>query len=173
VTVDPVSLRDLPTAPGALLRRAARVLLFDEADRVLLARCDLPRGRMWITVGGGVDDGESDEQAARREVAEETGCGAFELGPEIARVRALMQGFHGGPLDSRQRIFVGRCDAFEPDLSGLTDEEIDQQVVVRWWTAAELVASDEHFEPDIPTLVAAYLSHGLPATPWEVTLDVR
>src|SRR2546423_14844629 len=72
---------------GRLLRRAARVVVVDEQDRVLLvqgrdpARPDLPS--WWITTGGGRDDGEAAEDAARREGFEETGILLGELGPVV------------------------------------------------------------------------------------------
>jgi 8-oxo-dGTP pyrophosphatase MutT (NUDIX family) len=165
------SVLDLPVADGALLRRAARVMLVDSTGRLLLVRYAGRRGPTWIFVGGGVDAGESDEQAARREVAEETGCTAFELGPEVCRVRSVLPGWHGGPLDSRHRVFVGRCAPFGVDLSGLTEQERAQQVTARWWDAAELAASEERFEPaQIPALLAAYLAGGPPAEPVEISL---
>ncbi|WP_112231449.1 NUDIX domain-containing protein [Lentzea atacamensis] len=57
-------------------RVGARVLLLDAHDRVLLIHaCDpLDRGRDWWELpGGGLDEGEEPVDAARREVAEETG----------------------------------------------------------------------------------------------------
>ena len=58
-------------------RRAVRVLVVDEADRMLLFQdSDLgldPVAHWWVTPGGGVDPGETPEQAAAREVLEETG----------------------------------------------------------------------------------------------------
>src|SRR5699024_7998792 len=48
-------------ADGVLFRTAARVLLFDEADRLLLVRghdADDPGRSWWFTIGGGIDPGE-------------------------------------------------------------------------------------------------------------------
>src|SRR5262245_54233171 len=70
------------TAP----RVGARVLLLDEPDRVLLMHAldpDDPGHRWWELPGGGVDTGETLEQAAIREVAEETGIELDHLGPRI------------------------------------------------------------------------------------------
>ena len=56
-------------------RRAVRAVLFDSQDRLLLVRCQDPYdptcGFWWTTVGGGLEVGESDEVALRREVVEE------------------------------------------------------------------------------------------------------
>ena len=58
-----------------LARRAARVILLDPANRVLLMRYDdgPPNGSHWSTPGGGLNTGEEYPAAALRELAEETG----------------------------------------------------------------------------------------------------
>jgi 8-oxo-dGTP pyrophosphatase MutT (NUDIX family) len=58
------------------LRQAARVLVIDPAGRVLLLEGfdpAEPDSRYWITIGGGLDDGEEAAQAALRERWEEAG----------------------------------------------------------------------------------------------------
>jgi len=62
-------------AATPLRRTAARVVLLDEADRVLLLSGTDPQvdSRWWITPGGGVEAGEELAEAARRELIEETG----------------------------------------------------------------------------------------------------
>jgi ADP-ribose pyrophosphatase YjhB (NUDIX family) len=73
---DYFEIAEYQRATAAPLRRtAARVLLLDEADRVLLLSGTDPQvdSRWWITPGGGVEAGEELADAARRELIEETG----------------------------------------------------------------------------------------------------
>jgi 8-oxo-dGTP pyrophosphatase MutT (NUDIX family) len=80
---------------GLLFRRGARVILLDDADRILLLRghdADQPERGWWFTVGGGIGEGESDREAAVREVLEETGL-------------ALLAGDLVGPVFTRSAIF--------------------------------------------------------------------
>jgi ADP-ribose pyrophosphatase YjhB (NUDIX family) len=62
------------------LRQAARAAALDPDDRVLLVRFEFPDAAFWGTPGGGVDEGESEEQAIGRELAEETGLTGIESG---------------------------------------------------------------------------------------------
>src|SRR5438128_746593 len=70
-----------------ILRRAARVLLIDGKDRILLIHALVPEPTgandhdFWLTPGGGVNEGETFEEAALRELREETGVGDVDLGP--------------------------------------------------------------------------------------------
>jgi 8-oxo-dGTP pyrophosphatase MutT (NUDIX family) len=56
-------------------RPVSRVLLSGPGGRLLLLLAqDVPGGHQWwVTPGGGLDDGESFEQAAWRELLKETG----------------------------------------------------------------------------------------------------
>ena len=64
-----------PPQPARLTRTAARVVLVDDNDRVLLLSGTDPQvaSRWWITPGGGIEVGEDLPAAAIRELAEETG----------------------------------------------------------------------------------------------------
>jgi len=68
-------IAEYPHQPARLTRTAARVVLVDHNDRVLLLSGTDPQvaSRWWITPGGGIEPGEDLPGAATRELAEETG----------------------------------------------------------------------------------------------------
>src|SRR5262245_37623989 len=62
------------------VRTAARLVVLDEKQRVLLFRHIDGHGReFWATPGGGLEPGEAAERAAHREAGEELGATAVEL----------------------------------------------------------------------------------------------
>ena len=153
---------------GFVYRRAARVILFDPSDRVLLSYNTWNDGQWWITPGGGLEASESPAEAALREIREETGFLDVTLGPVVVRHRFQWR-FRGVDMDQDEWIFVGRTAGGEPDSSGLNDEERPYQGGYRWWPAAELPTVAETIRPlGLPAMVASLLADGPPATPWVV-----
>lgn len=72
---DYFEIAESPVVPLPVRRTAARVVLLDESNRILLLSGTDPAvgSRWWITPGGGVEAGEDLPHAAVRELAEETG----------------------------------------------------------------------------------------------------
>lgn len=149
-------------------RRAARVLLLDPADRILLLHGFDPRepGRQWwFTPGGGVEAGETLEQAAHREIAEETGIRDAVIGPLVAR-RSSTFSFDGRHYDQREWFFLARTATVDTDTSGQTEQERRSTDALRWWTADELAATGETVFPGaLATLLARVLREGPPSRP--------
>ncbi|WP_295013574.1 NUDIX hydrolase [uncultured Microbacterium sp.] len=84
------------------LRVAAYAVIHDDEGRILLARWTEGRRVSWTLPGGGLEDGEDPEAAARREVHEETGY-------KVAVGQLL--GIHSRVIPARRRVTP---DAAEP-----------------------------------------------------------
>jgi len=133
-------------------RPAARIILLDRQGRLLLFRFDPPdRPPFWCTPGGALDPGESYEEAARRELLEETGIAA-DPGPQIARRIAEFITIEGVPVTADERYFrVVLGEDIDPDAidtGGHTELERRVMRGWRWFTVADLATLEEPWFPE-------------------------
>ena len=149
------------------MREAVRAVVLDSDDRVLLARFAFPSGdELWATPGGGVEPGESDEHALRRELSEETGLDDFDLGPLVWTRVHEWEDLNPRWDGQRERTYLLRVPPFDP-APRFTAEALAAEFVhgLRWWTIDELESSGETFAPErLPELVAAIVRGGPPAS---------
>ncbi|WP_295190619.1 NUDIX domain-containing protein [uncultured Brevundimonas sp.] len=136
----------LPTRP------TSRWLILDGQGRVLLFHFVFAEGPLagtafWATPGGGCEAGETFEDAARRELFEETGLVVEDPGPQVAEVRVSFRLPDGRMADVDQRFFLLRTEAFGLSSAGWTDEEQRVLTEHRWWSLDDIRESKETIWP--------------------------
>ncbi len=124
-------------------------MLFDESGDILLIRFVVPRADgefvFWALPGGEIDAGETEAEAAVRELAEELGIEVAVQGPVFRDANMFL---HQGEMqDNVDFLFWACCRRAEPRLIGVTAEEIGIMKEIRWWTAQEIAGARERIFP--------------------------
>ena len=145
--------------PAKSIRRAVRaIVLTDEREVLLMRTRGTVRPPYWFTPGGGIEPGETDEACLRRELHEELGLTAFDLGPLLIQ-RSFRMTMHPRFSEQHDSIYVIHHPRFEPYMSDVKEARtIDR---FHFWPLAELALTREVIFPDtLAHYVQRYLDHG-------------
>ena len=132
-------------------RFAARAVVIDDLGRTLLFRARMPGADesariFWITPGGGIEEGEDEITAVRREVFEETGLVDFAVGPPVwTRDHTFRWG--DGMLRQVEVYYLIRVAAFEVSIEHHQQEELTFLTAHRWFSLDEIREHQERFVP--------------------------
>ena len=163
------------TSDALPVRLSSRVVLIDDADRILLLEhlTDHPRdaayATVWVPPGGGVEPGESLEEAARRELWEETGLRLTEVGPLLWKRRSVFS-FSGARTVFAEHFFLAHVDSHDV-ADHINPDELERSSIRghRWWSHPEIEASPALFAPKrLGRLLAPVLLGSYPEVPIEI-----
>ncbi|WP_183094412.1 NUDIX hydrolase [Nocardioides stalactiti] len=150
-------------------RVAVRLLPVSPEGRVLLLQGQDPAhpGDLhWVSVGGAVDPGETHEEAAVRELHEETG-----IDREVADlVGPIGTGVH--PFSWAGTDYVSHSTFYAIPVAadatvhfeGLEPGEVGNILQAAWWTPAELEADGTAASDDMPAMMATAIDAVLGGT---------
>lgn len=147
-------------------RPSSRLLVLDPGGNVLLFRFTHKSGSLagqdyWATPGGGLEPGESYEEAAVRELMEETGIKVADPGRQVARREVVFQLPDGERVIADERYFVVQANEQAVQRDGWTLLELEVMADHRWWSIADLEAtSDTVWPEELPSLLRSVASIG-------------
>jgi 8-oxo-dGTP pyrophosphatase MutT (NUDIX family) len=102
----------------------------------------------WATPGGGLEEGETFEAAAIRELHEETGLHIDAVGTSVAERSFPMMLPSGETVLSVERYFFVRADGERLTRDGWTADEARVMTEHKWWSVAELQETAETVWPE-------------------------
>lgn len=155
-------------------RHTARLIILDPDDRILLLQYKASAEEsvvhpglkdFWFTPGGGIEPGESAQQAALREMEEEVGLTGLPLLGEVARRDALNDFFTRAAF-CHERYFLVRATSAAFDTARLAETDQDEVLDVRWWELDAFKAAGEVLIPaGVLALARQLMAGGIPQQP--------
>lgn len=146
-------------------RAAVRIVCIDERDRVLLLRWRDPvdGSCLWEPPGGGIEQGETSLEAARRELEEETGIpGDLVTDRHVVVSRDVV--WAGKRMVAEEAFFLARLrDPGPLSQAGLRPDETGIFQEHAWVSRSEMELLPDRLEP--PELVEVLRSLD-PGGPW-------
>ena len=140
-----------------LIRDTVRIILINSENKVLLTLVDDPllenpdgskHPPFWLTPGGGIDSGETIEDAAFRELYEETGIikDKVELGPIVWRDASIfIRAKRKNSLN--QRFIIARTDHMGGSFDNITESEKGYLKKLKWFSYSEISKIDDIIRP--------------------------
>ncbi|NUP53731.1 MAG: NUDIX domain-containing protein [Catenulispora sp.] len=162
--------------PSVNLRHAARAIILDEDDRILLCRFAFPHPAtpdrttvVWAAPGGGIEPGETPLAALRRELHEEVGFVVDADPPHVWHQEVIVPDHAPGYDGIVNDYFLIRTPAFVP-RGAMSDDELaaENLTELRWWRQQDVAdyRGPDLFSPrDLATPMASLIEHGIPAEP--------
>lgn len=169
-TGDPIAAcwrerRNEEEARGMRTRQSARVVLLNERDAVFLFRHTGRYRTYWVLPGGGVEAGETCEEAATREMWEETGIIGIPLGP-LLWTRHAVNRDGSIPYIEDERYYLVRCGMPEITSENQLESEKTAYTAHGWWSLERIRASPDTFWPaGLADLLEPVIAGSLPKEP--------
>lgn len=153
-------------------RKACRAVILTPENEILLIRIENPSGnwRGWITPGGGMEPGESEEVSLARELDEEIGFENAQIGSKIW-TRFLTFPWHDEIYEQSEVYFLVRTEKFEVNCKlDAASREASDLIEFRWWHVDEVVDKQGmSFAPrKLPELLRQLVREGPPPKPIDV-----
>ena len=146
------------------IRKSSRAIVLNRQNQIFLFRYTFDffaeEESIWITPGGGLDEGESFEEALKRELFEEMGIALTESAPFVFYRNPLYKLQNGETVQSEERFYLVDCDDKTFSYDGWTESENKRMTAGKWWSLEEIRQSEEKFFSEDVVEILERLSNG-------------
>lgn len=156
------------------IRKSSRAIVLNKNNHIFLFQYHFDylaeSKSIWITPGGSLEEGESFEDALKRELFEELGVLWNKDCEEIYYRNPLYVLNSGETLQSIEKFFLIRVEEEKFSYANWTDSEKQRMLCGRWWSIEEIQQSeDEFFTGDIIHILTELSDRNISLVSREIT----
>lgn len=131
------------------VRKSSRAIVLNKKNKIFLFQYMFDyleeNKAIWITPGGSLEEGESFEDALKRELFEELGVQIKEKCPEVYYRNPVYTLKNGEKVQSVEKFFLVMLEDEEFSSERWTESEKKRMLAGKWWSAEEIERSEEAF----------------------------
>lgn len=155
------------------IRKSARAIVINNKNQMFLFQYMFDyledSKAIWITPGGSLEEGESFDDALKREVYEELGVLLTKECPEVYYRNPIYTLQSGEKVQSVEKFFLVALEEESFSFDHWTESEKKRMLVGKWWSVEEIEKSeDEFFTKDILRILKELSDGSFLAEPQEI-----
>ena len=156
-----------------LTRKSSRAIVLDKQNQIFLFRYTFDffadKESIWITPGGALEEGESFEDALKRELFEEMGMELKEQAPFVFYRTPMYELKNGETVRSEERFYLIYCEDESFSYDGWSESETKRMTAGKWWSVEEIKQSEEtFFSEDVVEILERFSKGDVPGNPEEI-----
>lgn len=155
------------------IRKSARAIVINNKNQMFLFQYMFDyledSKAIWITPGGSLEEGESFDDALKREVYEELGVQLTKECPEVYYRNPIYTLQSGEKVQSVEKFFLVALEEESFSFVHWTESEKKRMLAGKWWSEEEIEKSeDEFFTKDILRIMMELSDGNFPVQPQEI-----
>ena len=156
------------------VRKSARAIVINSRNQIFLFQYMFDyledNKVIWITPGGSLEEGESFDDALKRELFEELGMKITNNCPEVYYRNPIYTLKSGEKVQSVEKFFLVALVEDSFSFDHWSESEKRRMLAGKWWSVGEIEKSeDEFFTKDILRITTELSNGEIPREPREIT----